>query len=64
MNMGIVNVEMEQYDVAEKCLMCYSLKTIHRYLSRANMYMVMEDTTNAMTDLNKAIETPLYFHSS
>ena len=62
-NMGIVNVEMEQYDIAEK-FFDVLLRRFPDYtpghLSRANMYLVMEDTTNAMTDLNKAIEIDPY----
>lgn len=62
-NMGIVNVEMEQYDVAEKffdVLLRRFPDYTPGYLSRANMYLVMEDTTNAMIDLNKAIEIDPY----
>ncbi|NLY25625.1 MAG: tetratricopeptide repeat protein [Bacteroidales bacterium] len=62
-NMGIVNIEMEQYEVAEKffdVLLRRFPDYTPGYLTRAQMYLEQNDTTSAMTDLNKAIEIDPY----
>jgi Tfp pilus assembly protein PilF len=62
-NMGIVNIEMKQYDVAEKffdVLLRRFTDYTPGYLTRAQMYLELNDTTNAMVDLNKAIEIDPY----
>jgi len=62
-NMGIVNIELKQYDIAEKffdvLLRRFSDYT-PGYLARSHMYIQMEDTTKAMADLNMAIEKDPY----
>ena len=66
-NMGIVNVELEQYEVAEKffdVLLRRFPDYTPGYLTRAQMYLQMKDTTSAMTDLNKAIEIDPYTSQS
>jgi len=62
-NMGIVNIEMEQHEVAEKffdVLLRRFPDYTPGYLTRAQMYLELNDTTNAMADLNKAIEIDPY----
>ncbi|MDR2816697.1 MAG: tetratricopeptide repeat protein [Proteiniphilum sp.] len=62
-NMGIVNIEMKQYDIAEKffdVLLRRFPDYTPGYLARSQMYIEMEDTTKAMTDLNMAIENDPY----
>lgn len=62
-NMAIVNIELKQYDEAEKffdvLLRRYPDYT-SGYLARSQMYMEQEDTIKAMGDLNKAIEMDPY----
>ena len=61
--MGIVNIELEQYEVAEKffevLLRRYPDYT-PGYLARSHMYIQMEDTTRALADLDTAIENDPY----
>ena len=62
-NMGIVNIEMEQHEVAEKffdVLLRRFPDYTPGYLTRAQMYLELNDTTSAMADLNKAIEIDPY----
>ncbi|MDD4777338.1 MAG: hypothetical protein PHV53_03510 [Fermentimonas sp.] len=66
-NMGIVNIEMEQYDIAEKffdVLLRRFPDYTPGYLARSQMYLEMNDTTGALTDLNKAIEIDPYTSQS
>ncbi|MBK5195878.1 MAG: tetratricopeptide repeat protein [Proteiniphilum sp.] len=66
-NMGIVNIEMEQHEVAEKffdVLLRRFPDYTPGYLTRAQMYLELNDTTNAMADLNKAIEIDPYTSQS
>lgn len=66
-NMGIVNSEMEQYEVAEKffdVLLRRFPDYTPGYLTRAQMYLELNDTTKAMADLNKAIEIDPYTSQS
>jgi tetratricopeptide (TPR) repeat protein len=62
-NMGIVNIEMKQHEVAEKffdVLLRRFPDYTPGYLTRAQMYLELNDTTRAMADLNKAIEIDPY----
>ncbi|SFS77880.1 Tetratricopeptide repeat-containing protein [Porphyromonadaceae bacterium NLAE-zl-C104] len=62
-NMGIVNIELKQYDIAEKffdVLLRRFPDYTPGYLARSHMYIQMEDTTKAMADLNTAIEKDPY----
>ena len=62
-NMGIVNIEMKQHKVAEKffdVLLRRFPDYTPGYLTRAQMYLELNDTTRAMADLNKAIEIDPY----
>lgn len=66
-NMGIVNIEMEQYDIAEKffdVLLRRFPDYTPGYLARSQMYLQMNDTTSALTDLNKSIEFDPYTSQS
>ncbi len=66
-NMGIVNIEMEQFDIAEKffdVLIRRFPNYIPGYLARSHMYLEMKDTTNALADLDKAIEIDPYTSQS
>lgn len=66
-NMGIVNIEMEQYDVAEKFFEVLTRRFpdyTPGYLARSQMYLEMKDTTNALVDLDKAIEIDPYTSQS
>ncbi len=66
-NMGIVNIEMEQYDIAEKffdVLLNRYTDYTPGYLARSHMYLQMKDTTNALNDLNYAIEIDPYTSQS
>ena len=62
-NMGIVNIELKQYEVAEKFFE-YLLRRYPDYtpgyLARSHMYLQMEDTTRAMADLDTAIVNDRY----
>lgn len=66
-NMAIVNIELKQYDIADKffdvLLRRYPDYT-PGYLSRAQMALEQADTTRAFTDLNKAIEIAPYLGQS
>lgn len=62
-NMGIVNIELKQYDIAEKffdVLLRRFPDYTPGYLARSQMYIEMEDTVKAMGDLNMAIEKDPY----
>ena len=62
-NMGIVNIEMAQYEVAEKffeVLLRRFPDYTPGYLTRAQMYLEQGDTIQAMVDLDKAIEIDPY----
>lgn len=62
-NMGIVNVELKQYDIADKffdVLLRRFPDYTPGYLARSQMYIQMEDTVKAMEDLNMAIEKDPY----
>lgn len=66
-NMGIVNIEMKQYDIAEKFFEVLTRRFpdyTPGYLARSHMYLEMKDTTNALVDLNKAIEIDPYTSQS
>ena len=66
-NMGIVNIELEQYEVAEKFFDVLTTRYpdyTPGYLARSQMYLEMSDTINAMQDLNMAIETDPYTSQS
>ncbi|MDD2590094.1 MAG: tetratricopeptide repeat protein [Fermentimonas sp.] len=66
-NMGIVNIEMEQYDIADKffdVLIRRFPDYTPGYLARSHMYLQMKDTTSALADLNKAIEIDPYTSQS
>ncbi len=62
-NMAIVNVELKQYDTAEKffeVLMRRYPDYTPGYLTRSQMHLERQDTLKAMDDLNKAIEIDSY----
>lgn len=62
-NMGIVNVELKQFDIAEKffdALIKRYPDYTPAYLTRAQMHLEQQDTTQAFVDLNKAIEIDPY----
>ncbi|HOO94857.1 MAG TPA: tetratricopeptide repeat protein [Proteiniphilum sp.] len=66
-NMGIVNVEMKHYEVAEKffeVLLRRFPDYTPGYLTRAQLYLEQGDTIQAMTDLDKAIEIDPYTSQS
>lgn len=62
-NMGIVNVQMKDYDIAEKffdVLIRRFPDYTAGYLTRAQMRVEQNDTTRALADLDKAIEIDPY----
>ena len=62
-NMGIVNVELKQYDIAEKffdVLLRRFPDYSPGYLTRGQMYLEQKDTVKALVDYNKAIEIDPY----
>lgn len=62
-NMGIVNIEMKEYEIAEKffdVLLRRFTDYTPGYIARSQMYLEMKDTTRAMADLDKAIEKDPY----
>lgn len=62
-NMSIVNIQLKQYDIAEKffdVLLRRFPDYTPGYLARSQMYIEMKDTTKALTDLNVAIEKDPY----
>jgi len=66
-NMGIVNVEMKQYEVAEKffeVLLRRFPDYTPGYLTRSQLYLEQGDTIQALTDLDKAIEIDPYTSQS
>jgi tetratricopeptide (TPR) repeat protein len=62
-NMAIVNVELKQYEVAEKffeVLLRRFPDYIPGYLTRGQMYLEQKDTLKALADYDKAIEIDPY----
>ena len=62
-NMGVVNMEMKYYDVAEKffdVLLSRFPDYSPGYMARSQMYIEMGDTLKAMGDLNSAIKEDPY----
>lgn len=62
-NMGIVNIEMGEYENAEiffDLLIRRFPDYTPGYLARSQMYLEMKDTVNSMVDLDKAVEIDPY----
>lgn len=62
-NMAIVNVEMKDYEVAEKFFEVLTKRFpdyVPGYLTRAQMHMERKDTLSALADYDKAIEMDPY----
>lgn len=62
-NMAIVNIEMKDYDIAEKffdVLIRRYPDYVPGYLTRAQMHLEKKDTLNALADYDKAIEMDPY----
>jgi Tfp pilus assembly protein PilF len=66
-NMGIVNIQMKQYDTAGKFFEVLLKKFpdyVPGYLTRAQMYLETQDTAKALADYDKAIEIDPYMSQS